>query len=127
MFVVIMIAGGASRINGARTTVELLYGNGTYLCTLPPLPVARSQHSQSGRTLCGAWGGVTDDSITSCTTFRNGTWLRSHNLTGRWNGHLSFWESPRGLLLMGIGGTNKTELLLDSGATEESFQLVGGG
>ena len=39
-----MVTGGT----GATTSVELLHINGTKLCSLPNLPVARYQHSQTG-------------------------------------------------------------------------------
>ena len=44
IYVVVMVTGGT----GATTSAELLHINGTKLCSLPNLPVARYQHSQTG-------------------------------------------------------------------------------
>ena len=44
LYLVVMVTGGT----GATTSAELLHINGTKLCSLPPLPVARYQHSQTG-------------------------------------------------------------------------------
>ena len=44
LYLVVMVTGGT----GATTSAELLHINGTKLCSLPNLPVARYQHSQTG-------------------------------------------------------------------------------
>ena len=79
------------------TSVEVLSGAGTPLCTLPPLPTARYHHTQDGLISCG---GYDDDYIRTCTKLTTGGWVVSHNLRQSWLFHSS-WMSPAGLVLMG--------------------------
>ena len=51
-----MVTGG-STASAQPTSVELLFMNGTRLCSLPNLPEARKLHSQSGNIICGGEGG----------------------------------------------------------------------
>ena len=50
----IIISGGKEAVGATtpRTSVELLYGNGSS-CWLPDLPEGRWSHSQSGLVICG--------------------------------------------------------------------------
>ena len=115
-----MVSGG---YNGYDiTSVELLFLNGTRLCALPDLPVARYAHSQSGPLACG--GGRGGSERTSCVTFSGGTWEHSHTLGQSRYSHTA-WASPQGVLLMGsqYDSRTTTELLNDDGTTSASFNL----
>ena len=117
---VVMVSGGYN--GNDLTSVELLFLNGTRLCALPDLPVARYYHSQSGPLACG--GGRGDSERASCVTFSGGTWEQTHTLGQRRYSHTA-WASPQGVLLMGSrydSGTT-TELLNDDGSTTASFNL----
>ena len=107
--------------SSAGVSAELLYTNGTSLCNLPNLPVKRDYPSQTGLVTCG---GKSDETMSSCLTFKDGTWQQTHTLGTRRQHHLS-WASPQGVLLIGgdyAGGTT-TELLNDNGSTTPSFDL----
>ena len=118
-----MVTGGQYKL--ARTSVELLSSDGTRLCSLPNLPAARIQHSQTGLITCGGSGGF------SCVTFSAGHWKKTHTLAlgNKIMGGHSAWASPRGVLIIGIGnpsyrGVTTTELLTDNGGSTPSFTLV---
>ena len=106
--------------SGAGISAELLYTNGTSLCNLPNFPVHQGYPSQTGLVTCG---GKSDETMSSCLTFKDGTWQQTHTLGTRRQHHLS-WASPQGVLLIGgdYGGTT-TELLNDNGSTTPSFSL----
>ena len=91
---VVMVTGG-STASAQPSSVELLFTNGTRLCSLPDLPEARKLHSQSGDILCGG-----EDEESSCVTFSGSSWTRTHTLATPRSGHIS-WASPIGVLLMG--------------------------
>ena len=102
---------------------ELLYTNGTTLCSLPDIPnnpSYRRWHTQTGLVLCGG----SSSAQRSCTTFKEGTWVLSHSLAAQWHAHNS-WASPQGVLLIGDwnNGRRTTELLNDNGETTPSFTL----
>ena len=92
---VFMVTGGAG---ASSVSVELLSSNGTRLCSLPNLTMQRYQHSQTGLLSCG--GGTGGDVETTCETFADGRWKKSHTLGTRRQGHTA-WASPQGVLLMG--------------------------
>ena len=71
-------------------------------------------HTQSGLVVCGG---------TSCLTFSDGGWSKTHSLLHRRVYH-SGWSSSEGLLLMG-GATvaARTEIIKDGNHSEESFPL----
>ena len=98
--------------NEGLTSVEVILPSGRS-CSLPSLPAPRADHSQSGLTACGGWGGilVQEATRTTCVTFAAGVWKRSHTLSKeRWQ-HIA-WQSPSGILL--IGGLTQTSELLSS-------------
>ena len=58
---VVVVTGGSIGANAMTSSVELLYINGSRLCSLPNLPEARKLHSQSIDLVCGGdrrkyWG-----------------------------------------------------------------------
>ena len=97
--------------NSASTlaSVEVLTTSGTPLpCTVPPLPLYRSDHTQDGEVACGGSGGPS-----TCVSLTASGWTTSHQLQQSWYDHVS-WRSPDGLLLM---GPITTELLTDTGSS----------
>ena len=107
---VILVSGGDP---GASTAylAELLYTNGTQLCSLPNLPQGyiRSRHSQTGLTCCG---GTDYAGYTTCHTLSsNGSWEQSHSLSQRRRWHSS-WASPQGTMLIGGGFSGTTTEIL---------------
>ena len=100
-YIGIIVSGGN---DAAQKSVEILREDGTS-CTLPNLTENRKSHSQSGWVICG---GYENPGRQTCTTFKDGAWVNSHNLTvGRWD-HLSC-KTPEGdILLMGGGSTTDT-------------------
>ena len=109
----IIVTGGT----GAKTSVELLFPNGTRLCSLPDLLVGRHYPSQTGLVTCGSSEAAT------CETFKEGSWVETHTLSQRRHQH-SAWASPQGVVI--IGGdysTTTTELLTDDGNTTPGFTL----
>ena len=120
----VIVTGGRVGDSGAGgfKSVEVIRGDGT-TCTLPNLPANTEYHSQSGLITCG---GGTDLSVgfgvddTFCTTFTNGSWITTHNLTVPRRFHTS-WKSNSGIML--IGGTyidnasRSTELLSNTSST----------
>ena len=110
----IIVSGGSN----AKTSVELLYTNGTHRCFLPDLPQGRHYPSQTGLITCASQdsGGT----MKTCVTFSGGSWQHSHTLAGQGrHGHVA-WDSPQGVLLM---GASTTELLTENGDTTHSFDL----
>ena len=97
-------------------------GNST-TCSLPSLPVATYDHSQTSLTLCGGRG-----ARKSCYQFRNGGWRMSHSLREDRVGH-STWEvegKTSKIYLLGgsyIRSATSTELLGGRCATKQGFTL----
>ena len=115
-----MVNGGE---HGGRTSVELLFSNGTRRCALPDLPTGRFHHSQMGAITCGGGGGSDEQMSMSCVTFSKGRWKKSHRLREERHAHTA-WASPHGVLLMGGDSSEKlTELLNDAERTTASFNL----
>ena len=118
---VVMVSGGME--NGVKLdSVELLNMDGTWNCPMPPMPEARSGHTQSGRIACGGWDPAARK---SCVTFFNGgeDWVKTHNLTQQRRYHSS-WASPRGVMLMGgLSSVETTEILTGDGVTTPGFSL----
>ena len=115
---VILISGGVN----SGTSVELLYTNGSRICSLPSLPFTKYQHSQTGLTACGGEG----DSAawTTCHTLSStGSWEQTHSLSlGRL--YHSAWASPQGTVLLGGWESRTTsEILLENGDTTPGFNL----
>ena len=116
-----IIVTGDDGVNGR--TSELLWSNGTSLCSLPDLPDNHNGHTQSGLVTCGGY-----NTRTSCYTLTNGTWTKSHTLRYERIDHSS-WTSPLGIVLMGGGyysdsvSLTTTELLTDDGQSKELFTL----
>jgi len=75
-----------------RRSVEALWSNGSSLCSLPDLPFDLYYHIQSGLVKCG---GI--HAGTSCYTFTNGVWTKSHTLRYSRYYHSS-WTSPMGIV-----------------------------
>ena len=112
----ILVTGGDDTLKSA----EMLLSDGTPWCSVPNLPYETYAHSQSGLVACG---GVY--SKTSCFTLSEGQWTTSHSLLNiRY--HHSSWSSPNGTILLGGEATdsrNSTEMLADSGGSQQSFTL----
>ena len=119
---VILVSGGHPYDTVARS-VELLYTNGSRLCSLPDLPYTRYHHSQTGLTACGSWD---SPATTTCHTLSTtGSWEQSHSLS-MWRREHSAWASPQGTVL--LGGRNSSarqtsEILLENGDTTPGFNL----
>ena len=120
IFLAILVTGG---YGDNRRSVEALWSNGSSLCSLPDLPDDHSVHTQSGLVTCGGYYDY--NTQTSCYTFTNGVWTKSHTLRyGRYQ-HSS-WTSPMGIVLMGGWDSDSettTELLTDDGQSTENFSL----
>ena len=104
------------------TSVELLNLDGSWHCSLPPLPERRYAHTQTGLVACG---GFKNNSEKSCVRFSKGEeeWKKSHTLKKRRWSHVS-WDSPDGVLLMGGQGSfTTTELLTNNGDTTPGFKI----
>ena len=116
----IIITGGV--VAGYATdSVELLFPNGTSLCSLPSLPDLRYYHTQSGLVTCGGRGDEKD-----CITFSGGQWSTSHSLLYGRRYHSSWSSTQHGTILIGsYYGTagSTTEMLTETGESEESFTL----
>ena len=119
----IIVSGGAAE--SARKLVEIFREDGT-ICPLPDLPADRSSHSQSGWVICGgSTGSGPNDALKTCTTFVDGAWVESHNLTKGRKDHIS-WKTSTGDIIL-IGGTSaptlqSTELLSHTSSnSNESF------
>ena len=110
-----MVTGGYA---GSRlTSVEVLSGAGTPLCSLPPLPTRRYGHTQDGLLTCGGWDG---DYISTCMKLTTEGWVVSHNLLEERRYHSS-WQSPAGLVLIGgFYSPYTTELLSSSDSSSSS-------
>ena len=106
------------------TSVELLNLDGSWHCSLPPLPEQRDSHTQTGLVACGGFE-KNRKSEKSCVRFSKGEeeWKKSHTLKNqRWS-HVS-WDSPDGVLLMGGQGRfTTTELLTNNGDTTPGFKI----
>ena len=103
-----------------KRSVEALWSNGSSLCSLPDLPDDHRGLTQSGLVACG--GHYTR---TSCYTFTNGVWTKSHTLRHERYYHSS-WTSPMGIVLMGGWDSDSettTELLTDDGQSTDYFSL----
>ena len=116
-FSAIIITGGIY-----EDSVELLFPNGTSLCSLPSLPNTRYGHTQSGLVTCGGGGWSSRD----CITFSGGQWNTSHSLLYERTYHTSWSSTQHGTIL--IGGMNSdsrttTEILTETGESQESFTL----
>ena len=105
----------------ALTKTEVLHSDGTPWCSLPDLPVDRSEHSQTGLEACG---GDSSTVQTTCVRPSGDSWTPSHQLLQKRAYHSS-WVSPAGTLLMGGWYSEKTTELLDTntGDSAMSFPL----
>ena len=116
---VILISGGAQN---PGTSVELLYTNGSRICSLPDLPFTKYQHSQTGLTACGGWGWAAAES-TCHTLSSTGSWGQTHSMDQSRVDH-SAWDSPQGTILLGGWESRTTsEILLENGDTTPGFNL----
>ena len=125
---VVLVTGGIQGTNGFLSSVELLYSDGTKLCSLPDLPGIAAEHSQTGLLLCGGNGRIVNGK--SCFTFYGGHWKKTHTIGNPWfgnrNGRMQHtaWSSPRGVLLLGgTGSRTTTSLLNNKGGFKRSFIL----
>ena len=120
----ILVTGGWHESEWLGRSVELLDTNGTRLCSLPNLPYWRFSHSQTSLTCCGGDTYTLYDTVTSCITFNNGSWEKSHILTQEGRKDHSAWASPQGIMLLGGYYSRKTtEILLESRETCPGFAL----
>ena len=116
---VILISGGAQN---PGTSVELLYTNGSRICSLPDLPFTKYQHSQTGLTACGGWGWAAAES-TCHTLSSTGSWGQTHSMDQSRVDH-SAWDSPQGTILLGGWESRTTsEILLENGDIKPGFNL----
>ena len=119
----ILVSGGSNQDTLSLTSVELLYTNGSRLCSLPDLPYTSHYHSQTGLTACGGWDSPAG---TTCHTLSTtGSWEQTHSLS-MWRRDHSAWASPQGTVL--LGGRNSSarqtsEILLENGDTTPGFNL----
>jgi len=104
--------------DGAGTSAELLFTNGTSICEMPTMSQSKGDHTQSGLTACGG------DSVTrSCITFESGSWTTLiDNLIYKREDHSSWINPDRNILLIG-GGLNTTEIVYQNGTSIRSFDL----
>ena len=120
----ILVSGGHPYDTVGRS-VELLYTNGSRLCSLPDLPYSRYGHSQTGVTACG---GEDFAAWSKCHTLSStGSWIQSHNLAQGRRDH-SAWASPQGIILLGgyewdSSVRTTSEILLENGDTTPGFNL----
>ena len=115
-----MVTGG----EGEGTSVELLNLDGSWHCSLPPLPEQRDSHTQTGLVACGGFE-KNRKSEKSCVRFSKGEeeWKKSHTLKKSRRGHAA-WNSPDGVLLMGgRDSPTTTELLTNNGDTTPGFKI----
>jgi len=90
-------------------------------CSLPQFPESRYKHTLNGNLVCG--GGGDDSTLTSCDTWSNGAWTRTHNLRDKREFHVS-WSTPSGVYLLGGTFSNTTsEIVKEDGSVEEGFDL----
>ena len=109
-----MVAGGDPKGN----TVELLNLDGSWHCSLPPIPENKSRDTLTGLVACG---GFQENEQKSCDRFSKGEeeWKKSHTLMKERSGHVS-WTSSEGVLLI---GSYTTELLTNNGDTIPGFKI----
>ena len=120
-----MVAGGWVKGN----TVELLNLDGSWHCSLPPIPENKSRDTLTGLVACG---GFQENEQKSCDRFSKGEeeWKKSHTLKESRRSHVA-WNSPDGVLLMGGRDTifenttwsTSTELLTNNGDTTPGFKI----
>ena len=121
----VLVTGGMSP-GGDLDSVELLNMDGTWNCPMPPMPVGRYHHTQTGPVVCGGYGGEK-----SCITFISGdvNWKKTHTLAKDGRRMHTAWDSPQGIVLIGGSGNSNSmitsEILLESGDTKPGFNLVG--
>ena len=110
-----LVTGGSTD----ERSVEVLSAAGASLCTLPPLPTTRFEHTQNGLLSCG--GSVTTNNCVKLSV-EAGDWVVTHNLLEPREAHSS-WESPAGLVLIGgLGSANTASILthlVQTGSTTE--------
>ena len=94
--------------------MELLGSDGLSFCTLPSLLSGRATHSQDGLISCGGGGGWrSSENRKTCSTFKDGAWVESHNLTELRYQHVS-WETSEGVFMIGGADSqskNTTEII----------------
>ena len=91
----VLVTGGMSP-GGDLDSVELLNMDGTWNCPMPPMPVGRYHHTQTGPVVCGGYGGNEGyGGKKSCITFISGSvnWEKTHTLAKGREWH-SAWASP---------------------------------
>ena len=102
--------------------MELLYRDGSPWCSLPDLPEARYQHTQTGLEACG--GRNNSAHFFTCVRLEAGSWTLSHQLVEKREDHCSWASSAGTLLLGGVWSTKTTELLdANTGDSVMSFPL----
>ena len=108
---------------GALTSAEVLFTNGSSICELPQLSQSKREHTQSGLTACG---GYDSDTIRrSCIKFEAGSWTTlTDNLVERREDQ-SCWVNPDGdiLLIGGFYSETTTEIVYQNGTSIRSFDL----
>jgi len=90
------------------------------MCTLPPMPAITYAHTQSAFTACGGGG-----STNTCFTFREGRWETLNDQLKQSHHKHASWMNQNGdiLLLGGIYGNYRTELVYKNGSNVMSFWL----
>ena len=107
-----MVTGGKQSVR----SVEILYGNGTHLCTLKDLPLHTYLHTQinGNSTVCG---GAIDGTSETCQSFKSGNWTTSPPLHSKrksavsWKTHPTL-ESPS-IIMGGDWNPTTAEILVN--------------
>ena len=110
----IMITGGIE--TDSQRSVEILHGNGSYLCLVSNLKLQTYFHSQTNGIpiVCG---GAINGTPNTCQSFESGNWTTSPQLLSNRTGAVS-WKLPpasRGPVIVMGGMENPTtaEILVD--------------
>ena len=110
----IMVTGGKE--TNSQTSVEILHGNGSYLCTVSDLPLHTFSHAQSNGIplVCG---GAINGTSGTCQSFESGDWTTAPRLHSNRTGAVS-WKTPptRNGPTIIMGGTENpttAEILVD--------------
>ena len=129
LFSAVLITGGWTNTNKTGFSINPQRSAEIYLpsvgtsCSLPELPERRYFHTQDGPLACGGGSGIIK--ATTCVTWSQGAWTRSHNFSVGRSGHAS-WDTATGVYLMG-GWRNMSEttsvLVKEDGTVEEGFPL----
>ena len=109
-----MVTGGKQ--TDSLTSVEILHGNGTYLCTLKDLPLLTYFHTQinGNSTVCG---GAINGTSETCQSFKSGNWTTSPPLYSKRTNAVSWKTHPTlkspSIIMGGYHNPTTAEILVD--------------